>query len=67
MIAETIKRNDSPMLPETQAKIDFADGMGIDQNPFYKNSDQWHEYRAKWNDLYLNELHAEQAAGELDV
>lgn len=46
--------------PIVQARKDFQEGLGIDENPFPKDSKEWQEYRDEWNDRYLIEFNAEQ-------
>ncbi len=48
------------MSPIEEAYRDWKDGLGIDENPFLKDSLDWIKYRNQWNDLYLLELEAEQ-------
>ena len=48
------------MSPKAQAQKDFKQGLGIDENPYPKDSPEWHRYRDEWWNLYLLELEAEQ-------
>jgi|TARA_Y100000296_G_scaffold38168_1_gene44193 hypothetical protein len=52
--------------PVAQARKDFREGLGIDENPFIKDSEEWKQYRCEWNGIYLIELFAEQQPEELN-
>lgn len=48
------------MIPIAQARKDFMEGCGIDENPFLPHTQDWWEYSLEMHRLWMSELKAER-------